>query len=152
VIATICAVTRLAALFACWRRCRRRPSTHGYCGPMPATSTGRYRAKGNPFDRVGLGLAPRLWVRPNCVSESSRANDRCRSHAPASVFVKWPDGTSNSYLPRCLPDTVDPRGLKPRLAMIVVPDYRGFRIEVNAVATDGRSNAESSPAAPVLPG
>jgi len=53
---------------------------------------------------------------------------------------------------RCLPDTVDPRGLKPRLAMIVVPDYRGFRIEVNAVATDGRSNAESSPAAPVLPG
>lgn len=26
--------------------------------------------------------------------------------------------------------------------MIVVPDYRGFRIEVNAVAADGRFNAE----------
>jgi len=27
--------------------------------------------------------------------------------------------------------------------MIVVPDYRGFRIEVNAVAIDGRYNADS---------
>jgi hypothetical protein len=26
--------------------------------------------------------------------------------------------------------------------MIVVSDYRGFRIEVNAVAVDGRSNAD----------
>jgi len=26
--------------------------------------------------------------------------------------------------------------------MIVVPTYRGFRIEVNAVAVDGRYNAE----------
>jgi len=26
--------------------------------------------------------------------------------------------------------------------MTVLPDYRGFRIEINAVAADGRSNAE----------
>jgi len=26
--------------------------------------------------------------------------------------------------------------------MIVVPEYRGFRIEVNAIAVDGRHNAE----------
>src|SRR5436305_889108 len=29
-----------------------------------------------------------------------------------------------------------------RLSMLVVPDYRGFRLQIDAVAADGRWNAE----------